>query len=82
MPPSMEILESRLRARQTDGEEQILTRLENARREIDYWRFYDYVIVNDDLEQTVNSACHILEAERCRGSRLHLASQHPELNPR
>ena len=79
MPPSMEILEARRRARQTDAEDQIRIRLDNARREIDYWRFYDYVIVNDDLDSTVQSACHILEAERCRGSRLHLASPQPDL---
>ncbi|MCE5231110.1 guanylate kinase [bacterium] len=70
MPPSMEILEQRLRARKTDSDEQIRIRLENARREMDFWRFYDFVVVNDVLEQTVQSAKNILEAERHRARRL------------
>lgn len=72
MPPSTEVLEQRLRARKTDSEEQIRIRLENAKREMDYWRFYDYVVVNDVLDQTVQSALNIIEAESHRARRLRL----------
>jgi guanylate kinase len=51
--PSMDILESRLRSRQTDSEETIQTRLKNAAQEIDYARTtgkFEYTLVNDDLE--------------------------------
>ncbi|MEN6625016.1 MAG: guanylate kinase [Candidatus Sumerlaeia bacterium] len=72
MPPSTEVLEQRLRARKTDSEEQIRIRLENARREMDYWRFYDYVVVNDVLDQTVQSALNVIEAESHRARRLRL----------
>lgn len=55
MPPSLEILESRLRGRQTDTEEAIQKRLAAAKLEIDYAKqpgTYDMVLVNDDLAQT------------------------------
>ncbi|MBS1370275.1 MAG: guanylate kinase [Lentisphaeria bacterium] len=50
-PPSVETLERRLRGRATDSEEQIALRLENARRELSFWRSYDYLVVNGDLEK-------------------------------
>lgn len=49
-PPSIGTLEKRLRGRATDSEEQITLRLENARRELSYWRSYDYLVINGDLE--------------------------------
>lgn len=72
MPPSFDVLEQRLRARKTDSDEQIRIRLENARREMEYWRFYDYVVVNDVLDATIRSATDILEAERNRTRRIRL----------
>ncbi len=50
-PPSIEALEQRLRNRATDSEEDIRTRVEKAREELDFSRFYDLVILNDDLEE-------------------------------
>ena len=50
-PPSVETLERRLRRRATDSEEQIELRLANARRELSFWRSYDYLVVNGDLDQ-------------------------------
>lgn len=50
MPPSMEVLENRLRARGTDSEETIALRLENAREEIAQKDLCRHVLVNDDLE--------------------------------
>lgn len=54
LPPSMNELEKRLRARNTDSEEVIQTRLENAKKEIEYAQThgkYEHTIVNDDLER-------------------------------
>jgi guanylate kinase len=69
LPPSMEDLEARLRARATDHEDHIKVRLENARREIALAREYDYAVVNDDLETATRKVLAIVEAERCRASR-------------
>lgn len=52
-PPSVEILEARLRGRGTDGEEAVLKRLQQAKNELAYAETgeHDKVIVNDDLER-------------------------------
>lgn len=50
-PPSIEILEKRLRGRHTESESALSLRLMNAKRELDLQKEYDYVIVNDDLEK-------------------------------
>lgn len=50
---SLEEYERRLRQRGTENEEEIKRRLEQARRELEYVPYYDYVVVNDDLEQAV-----------------------------
>lgn len=53
-PPSMEVLESRLRGRGTEKEESIQKRLAQARNEMEYSKtenVHDLIIVNDDLEQ-------------------------------
>jgi len=53
-PPSVEILEKRLRGRGTDKEEDILARLKQAEKEIEYSKtpgVHDKIIVNDDLEK-------------------------------
>ena len=73
MPPAFEVLEQRLRGRGSDAEEDIRLRLENARREMIYWRQYNYVVVNDDLEETVEAVRGILHAERRRVSRMKMA---------
>lgn len=62
--PSYEELEKRLRNRGTDSEEAIALRLENARKEQDFARFkgkYDYYIVNDVLEETVEKVSRIIK---------------------
>ena len=69
LPPSLADLEERLRARGTDSEERIKLRLENARREIEIAREYDYAVVNDDLEDATRKVLAIIEAETCRASR-------------
>ena len=63
LPPSDEILEERLRGRGTDEEAVILKRLSNARRELESAEFYDYTVVNDDLDGCVSEILGILGAE-------------------
>ena len=53
MPPSPAVLESRLRGRSQDSDAQIRRRLEVARREVQAFREYDYLVVNDDFDEAV-----------------------------
>ena len=55
LPPSLEELERRLRSRGTDSEEVIATRLGNAKREIAEARWFDSVLVNDNLDRAYES---------------------------
>lgn len=64
LPPSLKILEYRLRGRNTDNEEVIQTRLRNARMEINFAQKYDYAVVNEDLSQTISIIRQIIDAER------------------
>lgn len=66
MPPSLEVLEQRLRSRGTNDDRDIALRLENARAEIDAANEFDYVIVNDKLDDAVADMQAIIRAERCR----------------
>lgn len=63
LPPSMAELKSRLRRRAEDSEQVIAVRLENARLEMEHWRSYDYVLVNEDLNKTFAALKVIYEAE-------------------
>jgi guanylate kinase len=65
-PPSLEELERRLRARNTETEEQIARRLLDARNELAQMPHYDYCIVNDQVEQAVVDLRAVLRAEHCR----------------
>ena len=60
MPPSMEVLEQRLRSRGTEDEDDIIKRLEIAQGEIGHSNVYDYLVVNDDLEKTSENVLDIL----------------------
>ena len=66
LPPSAQILEQRLRGRSKDSEEAILRRLEVACREVNEFRGYEYVVVNDQLETAVDRLRAIVLAERAR----------------
>jgi len=68
-PPSLAELEHRLRGRGTETEATIAVRLNNARKEIACAGVYDYLIVNDRLEDAVESLRSIIIAERCRQHR-------------
>ncbi|MEF2794680.1 MAG: guanylate kinase [Hydrogeniiclostridium sp.] len=69
LPPSLEVLESRLRRRGTESEEAICKRLAAAKSEIAQAIHYDYIIVNDDLEPAVDQMAGILRAEKQKSAR-------------
>ena len=64
MPPSAEELAQRLKKRNTDRQKQVSLRLEEARREIKAADEYDYLIVNDDLEEAAEELKTIIENEK------------------
>jgi guanylate kinase len=69
LPPSMAILRDRLERRATDSQEVIDARMARAANEVSHWDGYDYVLVNDDLEQCFEHVRTILAAERLKRSR-------------
>jgi len=69
MPPSLELLEARLRRRGTDSDETIRKRLALAEKEMVYWREYDYVIVSGSLDDDFEQGKAIFIAEKCRTTR-------------
>ena len=71
VPPSMEVLGKRLRGRGTEDEETVLKRLATARGEIPHAAEYDYIVVNDRLEDAVEQIRAILQAEKCKAARNH-----------
>jgi len=64
LPPNRETLEERLRKRSQDTEEVIQRRLRMASGEIENYGKYDYILVNDELEKSVNALKAIVLAER------------------
>lgn len=66
LPPSMEELRRRLEKRGTDSPEVIEARLKRAREELKEASLYDYIIINDDLDQAAYEFASILSAEHCR----------------
>ncbi|MBS9719995.1 guanylate kinase [Tianweitania sp. BSSL-BM11] len=69
LPPSMAELRTRLKRRAEDSDDIIETRLENAKVEIERWRDYDYVVVNEDLNKAFDEVKSIVTAERLRRHR-------------
>ena len=70
LPPSMRELRARLERRAEDTASSIAARFENARREIERWRDYHYVVVNDDLTRAYRDVKTIVAAERLRAKRI------------
>ena len=70
MPPSMEILKERLTNRGTESEEKVLERFQTAYKEINAYTKYNYVVVNDEVENAVNKVEAIIQAEKCRVDRI------------
>jgi guanylate kinase len=69
LPPSMAELKARLLRRAEDQAQVIEARLKNARAEIEHWRKYDYVVINDDLDRAFHAVKCIVQAERLRRDR-------------
>ena len=69
VPPSMQTLEQRLRARGSESEEEIQSRLTIARNEMRFAVQYDYIVVNDRLEDAVDDVRAVIRAEKCKSSR-------------
>jgi guanylate kinase len=69
LPPSLDELQRRLTGRGTDSAAVITARMERARAEISHWDGYDYVVINDDIEQCFAKVQQILAAERLRRAR-------------
>lgn len=69
LPPSMQELERRLRARAQDSDEVISGRMARASDEISHWNEYDYVLINNSLDECLQKVLNILWAERQRRSR-------------
>jgi guanylate kinase len=70
LAPSRDILEQRLRMRSEDSEEVIQRRLRDAAEEIRNYRQYDYVLVNHQLEESIDTLAAIIKAERVRRIRM------------
>jgi len=66
MPPSLEILEERLRNRRSDDEAEIRKRMRRAHEEIRDYSMYNYIIVNRDFDRALTEIRSIVVAERCR----------------
>ena len=69
LPPTMEELERRLRARNTDSDDVISARMARAANEISHWDGYDYVLINDAVEECYGEVMAILRAERLKRRR-------------
>ena len=69
VPPSFEELSRRLHGRGTDSEEVIQRRLATARKEAKELEHYDYIVINDTIENAVGEILAILVAEGCRKER-------------
>ena len=70
LPPSIEILQNRLLQRGKDSESVIKSRMTLAEENIKQCLWYDYVVINDDLEKAVTEVCSIIIAERKRTARV------------
>jgi guanylate kinase len=69
LPPSREILAARLEGRASDSAEVVAQRMAGAAAEIEHWDEYDYILVNNDLNESLTALRAILAAERCRRER-------------
>ena len=69
LPPSLPELRRRLESRAQDSQQVIDSRMERARSEISHWAEYDYVVINDDVDECFVKVREILHAERMRRTR-------------
>jgi guanylate kinase len=70
LPPSYEVLRARLMQRQKDSVEQVEKRLITARKEIEHWREYEYIVINEELNEAFESLSSLVRGERLRRDNL------------
>ena len=70
LPPSMEILRQRLKKRKDLPEEEFEFRMDMVKREIELCTKYDYIIINDEIDNSYEKLVSIVRAERCKSSRI------------
>lgn len=68
-PPSIDVLENRLRGRGSENDDDVARRLSIARDELNKMPEYDYVVINDDLNEAVDEVKTIISAEQLKFSR-------------
>lgn len=66
LPPSVNALRSRLQGRKTDDEQTIQYRMNKAKHEMVHYKEFDYLLINDDFQDTLQSIKHIILAERLK----------------
>ena len=66
LPPSRDVLVNRLQLRGANPDADLRLRLCNAHDELDQYRSFDYLVINDDLERATAEMTAIVRAERCR----------------
>jgi len=69
LPPSFDVLKTRLTRRNTDDAEDLARRLRNSRGEVEHAHRFDYIVLNDDAERAARELGAIVEAERLRRTR-------------
>jgi guanylate kinase len=79
LPPDRKTLERRLRKRGEDDPGVIQRRLDGASREIENYSKYDYILINDDLEESIKSLQAIVRSERLRKSAQPLSDQENQI---
>jgi len=70
LPPSWQELEKRLKSRRTEDYERVKERIIQAKKEIEYAPYYDYLIINNDINRALDDLTAIIRAERCRMNRV------------
>ena len=68
LPPSLEVLENRLKDRNQDSKEVIVKRMAAAKEEISHVSEYDYVIINDNMDIALRDLVSVVQSERLRAS--------------
>ena len=70
MPPDMATLKRRLIDRKTETRDKVINRFKTAYNEINNYKKYNYVVVNDEVDKAVNKVKSIIQAEKCRVDRI------------
>ncbi|HZH92291.1 MAG TPA: guanylate kinase [Pyrinomonadaceae bacterium] len=69
LPPSFDILRRRLTGRQSENPDSLALRLQNSRGEVEHYREFDYLVLNDDVDRAATQLASIVYAERARRER-------------